>query len=410
MEITRKEYDALTKAEQEVLDKAGITIVEEKGLEDSEVKSIVDEVLEPVKKELDEIKEKQIVFAQAAQKQPEFDPIEIGGIKIKELAGAKLTPREKQQVTTYSGYVTAADGGNLMDRSFLDIIVQHAILDDQILNRLNIQRIPRGRTLIVPTDNLMPWNLGTSEGINSEWGSEAARKEQTKMSVGQVSISLEKENVLVPVSDELLEYTAIQVGQYVMKKSVDYLNGRLLHAITVGGSAAGGITPMLTDPSRIVVNRASARNIVWEDIVEMYKQMWPTSLAKGAFWIYNPQAIGELLNIQDNAGRFVFVGPTTDVTAAPSGRLLGLPIVPCGYCPQVGQTGDLMLVDGNQYFLGVTETKQSVSEDFAFDQDVTTFRTVLAGAGRFWTSAPYTAGTGDQYSYDIVLGPATSSS
>jgi HK97 family phage major capsid protein len=74
---------------------------------------------------------------------------------------------------------------------------------------------------------------------------------------------------------------------------------------------------------------------------------------------------------------------------APSGTLLGRPIVVTEACPTVGTTGDIILADLSKYLAVVKGAlKSDVSIHLWFDQNTTAFRFVLRMNGQPWLSAP----------------------
>ena len=155
MEITRKEFDALTEDKRQLLVDAGVSIIEEKGLTDQEVKAIADEVMAPFQTRMDEMSAKQAEFVKAIEKE-EVDPIFIAGLQLKQIAGKKLSEVETKALTTYGSVGTAADGGNTVDRTFSDRIMQVAVDDDKILSRLTKFNITNGQSIVIPCDETVP--------------------------------------------------------------------------------------------------------------------------------------------------------------------------------------------------------------------------------------------------------------
>ncbi|HEY1380914.1 MAG TPA: phage major capsid protein, partial [Gemmataceae bacterium] len=137
-----------------------------------------------------------------------------------------------------------------------------------------------------------------------------------------------------------------------------------------------------------------ADTIVYENIVNMYARMLPSSLNKGV-WIVSPDTIPELYTMAlsvGTGGNSVFIvnaagpGPTT---------LFGRPIIVSEKANVLGDRGDIAFVDLSYYLIGDRQSMSaSSSTDWKFGNDQTAFRIIQRVDGRPWIQSPITPRNG----------------
>jgi HK97 family phage major capsid protein len=92
-----------------------------------------------------------------------------------------------------------------------------------------------------------------------------------------------------------------------------------------------------------------------------------------------------------------------DTTKAPSGTLLGKPIVVSEACPALNTTGDIMLVVPNGYVLAFNGGVSAQSTwAFAFDQALSSFRCTARMGGAPTLSAKILRANGSTYASNVV--------
>jgi HK97 family phage major capsid protein len=180
------------------------------------------------------------------------------------------------------------------------------------------------------------------------------------------------------------------LGQaFQWKKDYEFINGN-----GVGqplGILNNGAAVTALPPSVLNVDRATASKIYYEDIVAMMKQIHP-SLWKEMYWITNAaQTLDQLVAIKTSASGNAFVfqpnsllgqwmtpqamgeGPAFNqlIYQNAQGYLQGKPVLFTEKLPQLGTTGDLILLNP-RYAYGVatrTGLEMGMSEHFLFDTD-----------------------------------------
>lgn len=217
------------------------------------------------------------------------------------------------------------------------------------------------------------------------------------------------------------------LGQaFQWKKDFEFIMGN-----GVGGPLGilnGGAPAANLPPSVLNVDRATASKIFYEDIVAMMKQIHP-SLWRGMYWITNQaQTLDQLVAIRTSASgnAFVFLpsamvgqweaprlmgegNPYNNLTWRAQGLLMGKPVFFSEKLPQLGSTGDLILLNPIMYGVATRAgLEMGMSEHFLFDTDTIAVRWKLRNDAKPMMRGPYiqndaNAATGSKVSWCSVL-------
>lgn len=308
-------------------------------------------------------------------------------VRLASRNGGSVDPRLIQNApTTFGQEGVGEDGGFAVPPEFREAIMSKVMGEDTLLGRTD-QLTSSSNTLTIPVDETTPWQ--STGGIQAFWENEGAQMSQSKPALDQVSLRLNKLTVLVPITSELLE-DAPAMDTYLRRKAPEKMDFKVTNAI-FDGTGGGQPTGILQADSLITVDKESgqaADTIVFENVNKMYSRV----LARwrmNAIWLIN-QDIEPQLNSLNHPGDSspVFM-PPGGLSAAPFGTILGRPIVPTEACKTLGDAGDIVLVDMNQY-LTITKTagiRSDVSIHLWFDYDQTAFRFILRVAGQPWWKA-----------------------
>lgn len=204
------------------------------------------------------------------------------------------------------------------------------------------------------------------------------------------------------------------LGQaFMWKKDYEFLLGNgvgmPLGAIPVGSTYATGMPP-----SVLTVDRNTANVIVYEDLVAMMAQIHPAYWGQ-MYWITNAaQTLAQLMAIKNAAGNYVYqpnslvgqwmnptiqgdqMSPYNNLTWRAEGKLLGKPVLFSEKIPQLGSTGDLILMNP-RYAYGVATRaglEMGMSEHFLFDTDRIAVRWKLRNDARPLLRGPYVQSDG----------------
>lgn len=291
--------------------------------------------------------------------------------------------------STYANEGVGQDGGFLVPPDFRSEIMSRVFGDQSLVERTRRLR-STSNTITVPVDTTTPWG-GT--GVRSYWTAEGATKTQSKPVFENVTVKAHTLATLVPVTEELLEDAPALDGylRMAVPREMDFTISNSL----IRGTGAGQPLGILNSPGLVTVAAEGAQTadtINATNIFKMYSRM-PVSSRQTAVWLIHPDAEQQLfgLTLGDQP---VFL-PAGGLADAPFGRLMGRPVIPHQVTETVGDLGDLMFVDFNEY-LTLTKTgggrdangmRSDVSIHLWFDQDLVAYRfTIRIGGQPIWGS------------------------
>lgn len=292
--------------------------------------------------------------------------------------------------STYSSEGSGQDGGFLVPPDYRTDIMAKVFGEDSLVGRTDRQR-SSSNTITVPMDMTTPWQ--SSGGIQAYWVGEAGTKTQSKPTFENVTIKAHTLAVLIPVTEELLEDSPALDG-YLRRKAPEKMDFKISDAI-VRGNGVGQPLGFLNSPCLVTVaaeGSQTADTINATNVVKMFSRM-PIQSRQSAVWLVNPDAEVQLpLMVIGQQPVYIAAGGLRD---NPYGSLLGRPVIPHQVTETVGDLGDIMFVDFNQY-MTLTKTgggrdsnglRSDVSIHLWFDQDLVAYRFTLRLGGQPWWSA-----------------------
>lgn len=298
--------------------------------------------------------------------------------------------------TTYGNEGTGADGGFLVPPEFSRTLWQKVEAEENLMNRCT-PLTPSGNSMSLPKDETTPWGSG---GVQVYWEAEGAAANATKAALELATQRLHKLMALVPASEEMLE-DATGYESYLQAMVPGRMAAKINTAI-VSGSGAGQPLGILNAPSTISVAKATSQpaDTVWMANIEA---MWARMYApwrRNAIWLINQdiepslggmafQATGATSLLPGTSAVPAYL-PAGGLSASPYGTLKGRPVVPVQAAKTVGDKGDIMLVDLNQYWVlrKASGVKIDTSMHLYFDQALTAFRFMFRMNGMpMWSSS-----------------------
>lgn len=294
--------------------------------------------------------------------------------------------------STYGSEGAGGDGGFAVPPEWRSEIMAAVEGEDSLMARCDQQTVS-GNSITFPVDETTSWQ--TTGGILTYWDSEAAAMTQSKPSLKDLMVKLNRLTCLVPVTEELLDDAPAMAG-YVTRKAGEKLDFKVNDAL-INGTGVGQPLGILNSPCKVEVAKITsqvAATIHAKNIVTMWSRL-PAASHRSAVWLVNQDCLPQIYQL----GFAVTDGTTTNVGAgalymgpgqmqnAPSGTLLGRPIVVSEACSALGTAGDIILADMSKYLLAKKGSmKSDTSIHLWFDQNITAFRFVMRMNGQPWLS------------------------
>ena len=264
--------------------------------------------------------------------------------------------------------------------------------------------IVRPRAMIIPMDSArvpFPTIDDTSHatnvfgGVLATWTDENATITENQPTFGRINLEAKKLALYTEVPNELFMDSIISLEAFlnqIYPLAIGYFED---DAFLVGNGAGKPLGALAAaNPALIDITRDTTSEINWEDIVNMYARMLPTSLST-AVWVVNQETIPQLFTMSldiGTGGSAVFL---TNGTGGPPTSILGRPILITEKVPALASAGDINFVDFQQYLLGDRQTvTMSTSPHFKFQQDQTAIRATERVDGAPWMRSALTPRNG----------------
>ncbi len=245
-------------------------------------------------------------------------------------------------------------------------------------------------------------------GVRAYRRAELGSHTQSKPTFGQVRLELENLYVFVYASQDLLADSAamgsligtLASSELAFKMDDEVLNG-------TGSAQPLGI---LNAPCLVTVAKETgqaADTIVSENIMKMWARAYGPGRGNSV-WLISQDLEPQLdqLYIAVGTGGIPIYMPANGLSGSPYGTLKGRPVIPCESCDNLGDVGDIILSDFNQYLYGshVSGMRADTSMHLKFDFDQMSFRFAMRTDGQpWWSSALTPKNAGDTLSPFVTL-------
>jgi HK97 family phage major capsid protein len=296
-------------------------------------------------------------------------------------------------ISTPGSELAGADGGFAVPPEWRAEIMGLVDAEGSLLSMTDQQRVA-GNTITFPIDETTAHQ--STGGIQAYWDSELDTITQSKPQLKDLTMKLSRLTALVPMTEELLEDAPAMAG-YVTRKAGEKIAFKVNDAI-INGTGVGMPLGILNAPCKVQVGKISSQvadTIHAKNVVTMWSRL-PAASQRTAVWLVNQDCLPSIYQLgfavtdgtTTNVGAgALYMGPGQMANGAPSGTLLGRPIVVTEACPTVGDAGDIILADLSKYLAVVKGSmKSDVSIHLWFDQNATAFRFVLRMNGQPWLS------------------------
>ena len=281
-------------------------------------------------------------------------------------------------------------------------------LRSQVLMLALESAVVRSRARTIPMDSLrVPYptvddpnhTSSVFGGVVGYWTEEAAALAASQPAFGRIVLEAKKLTGYTDIPNELLEDSISALDQFFSEMFPQAL-AWFEDVAFLTGDGVGQPLGILNsgNTASISVTRNTSNEVLLADIVNMYTRMLPQSL-NTAVWLCSPAVIAQLLQLVLISGSTPVAPPLwlnqMSINGAPVYTLLGRPLIVSEKIPNLGTTGDLAFVDFGYYLLGDRQQMQvSSSEDYKFQNDLTSFRVIERLDGRPWLRSALTPENG----------------
>lgn len=277
-------------------------------------------------------------------------------------------------------------GEFLLPLTQVQTIFSLANVQQGLLQRARAYNVP-GRTLRIPyliqTDEAASTTLDrpmAGQIANIAIVGEGSTKPARTPEFGQRLLTVYKYAAITQVSDEMLsdDFTGELPQEFINAVGQQALN-KVNEDITINGSGTAEPSAALYAGAawNISVNRNTGSSILPVDIFAMYARH---THGPNSVWFASRRTVQQLYNMSLTSASLVTF--LRDLNQAPQMMLLGYPVILTDLLNTVGSAGDIALVNPDFYAFALRQalTVES-SRDFAFTQDLTTYRFIVRAGG-----------------------------
>ena len=281
-----------------------------------------------------------------------------------------------------------ANGGFIVPEQFSNEL---KMIDDQAaIFRPLCQVIPAGdppdAAITIPALDQGGAN-GVYAGVQVTWIGEGVLKPETEPTFREIRLEPQEVAAHVVVTDKLLRNSAAAgalVSSLLRKAIIGAEEDTFL-----SGTGAGQPLGIIGHPATIVVARAVANQVSYNDIVNMFAR---AKFGGKLVWIGSQTLLPQLMTMVDAGNNLVWQPNARE--GAP-GTLLGIPFQLNDQSPVLGSEGDLILVDLTYYLIkDGSGISISMSEHPLFTQNRTIIKAFWNVDGQPWLSTPLLARDG----------------
>lgn len=289
---------------------------------------------------------------------------------------------------------SGADGGFALQTDFAGMIMESAVQQSPLLNRLD-------RYTCSSSANAMRWvsadetdvSKSVFGGVQMYWASEGAAVAASKPQFREMKMDLEKMMGFLYCTDEMLEDAAFMTS--LASSSFTLAGDRLLTESVICGDGAGKPLGLTHSKALITVAKEqsqAAGTFLGANAIKMQARAMPRNRDR-LVWLMHPDVEEQLptLSIQSGEAAKFLWNPEGGLGNFDTQRVLNKPVLFEDSCSALGTAGDILLVDPYMYILltkGTVKQDWSIHVEFLTDQNC--FRVVYRCNGAPKVSKPLT--------------------
>jgi HK97 family phage major capsid protein len=234
-------------------------------------------------------------------------------------------------------------------------------------------------------DESTPWG---ASGIQALWRYEAQKMDPTKLTTRGKRVEINELYAFVLATEELLA-DAPRLNDRITRQAARAIQWVGSESF-MWGDGVGKPLGWMRSPALITVSKESgqaADTLNTKNIAKMFARLYrgPGSMPR---WIANGDILPQLMELQIG-NQPVWTPAASGFKDAPTGNLLGIPVLWTEHSPTLGELGDMQLVDLNGYYAAIRQELQyAESIHLYFDYNIKAFRWTIRMGGQPLLSAP----------------------
>src|SRR6185437_11934586 len=292
----------------------------------------------------------------------------------------------------------ASDGGFGVIPEFNLKIHEH-LYSNNILSRTDGYTVTGNNMAFLANAETSRVTGSRAGGIQGNWVGEGGTYLPSKPTVRQINLRLQKLQVLVYLTDELINDNSIALEQYVMRKASEEFAWLIADAI-FNGNNVGKPLGIQNALSLLAIAKESGQadtTIVAQNIIKMQNRLFAPYM-QNASWFVNQDTIQQLMQLTLATGTYsgqLVYQPPTGLAGLPYGTLGGRPVEPIEFAKTLGTQGDITLADLSQV-LSISKggIEQATSMHVAFLTDEMALRFTMRMNAMPWENSPITPANG----------------
>ena len=333
----------------------------------------------------------------------------VAGAMGDAFVGSFASAKSTKAAPTGVGESLPQAGGFLVGTQRTDTIMSRVYESGQLLSRVSMDSIgPNSNGMSYFAEAETSRATGSRRGgVRFYWTAENSATTAGAPTFREMELKLKKASAAVYVTEEQLQDTTA-MESYVMRILPEEIRWGVEDSI-LNGTGAG--MPLGIESSGATVSVAketgqAADTVVYENIVKMWARLWAPS-QMNAIWLHSQDILPQLLTmtLDVGTGGVPVYTPPGGASAAPYGTIFGRPAFVHESCDNLGDVGDIQLIDPTQYQMIEKGGLQSASSiHVRFLEGETVFRFIYRVDGQpLWNAALTPANGGDTVSPFVNL-------
>lgn len=300
---------------------------------------------------------------------PADDAVETDVDRLRKLVNGEVRAVDFRAESRDLSKLSAGAGANVVPTSFHSMLQEHMI-DSSAIRQTNVTVLTTesGENLQVPK---------TAGYSTASLIAEAGSITESDPSFGQVTLGAFKYAILVQVSSELLTDEGVDVAEFLARQGGRALgNGSGAHFVAGDGSSKPlGVVPAST----LGKTAAGAAAITTDELIDLFYSVIHGYRQNGT-WMMADATVALVRKLKDSTNQYLW---SPGLISGEVDTLLGRPVVVDVNMP-AATTGLKSVVFGDfsaYYIRDVNGVRVERSDDFAFQNDLATFRFILRTDG-----------------------------